>query len=440
VNIRPGADSPGTFVLMRDAITGMFTVVAAGTRLWLRHWPVLLTLALLGAAVRMGAIWAATVISEHDNTLGVLVLVLAPLGSVTAIVMMLYSMRGSLPHIASAAATTAPEDALRHRERRLIDMLASVLVPFLAVYASYGLLKEDTDRFINAVAADEFFNNADIFYRPGGGIDPDRFVFATGWAAVAIVAGAIVFRFGLAKLEGLRGWTSLGFAGAYVEVLWLTTLAAHFTIYQDAVWDWVESRRGVEIFVGWWLDLLDLIGPAAGPIDVAADWLLGVLGNFDAIVVVPVAWLTVGAVVYGHKLVPPPEPPKRKSRIMAKVPGPIRRWGSELLADVQERFSALFGGLRQLAVAGLGPMLIFGLAFLASARLEDGLNLLARNLIGPQELNIWLAFSPHVGTVTRAIGLTVTMCLLAAAVDRVLAAGGAEQPATDAETARSETS
>jgi hypothetical protein len=389
----------------------------------------------------MGAIWAATVVSKTDNTLGVLVLVLAPLGSVTAIVMMLYSLRGALPHIASAAASAGPEDVLRHRERRLIDVLASVLVPFLAVYASYGLLKEDTDRFVNAVVADEFLANADIFYHPGSGIDTDRFVFATGWAAVAVVAGAIIFRYGLAKLEGLRGWLGLSFAGAYVEVLWLTTLAAHVTIYQDTVWDWVESRRGVEIFVGWWLDLLDLIGPAAGPVDAVADWFLKVFGNVDAIVVVPVAWLTVGAVVYGHTLVPQPETPPREFRIVAKVPALIRRWGSELLADVQERFTALFGGLRQLAVAGLAPMLIFGLAFLASARLEDGLNLLARQLIGPQELDTWLAFSPHVTTVTRAIGLTVTLCLLAAAVDRVLAASGPQpslepplQPETASET------
>jgi hypothetical protein len=419
---------------MRDAVTGMFTVVAAGTRLWLRHWPVLLTIALLGGAARMGAIWAATVISNQQNTLGMLVLVLAPLGSVTAIVLMLYSLRSSLPHIASVAAATGPEDPLRHRERRLIDVLAAVLVPFLAVYASYGLLKEDTDRFINAAVADEFLANGDLFYNPGNAIDTDRFVFATGWLAVAIVLGALVLRFGLAKLEGVRSWIGLSFLGAYVEVLWLTTLAAHFTIYQDAVWDWVESRRGTDIFVGWWLNLLDRIGPAADPVDFVTDWLFGVLGNFDAIVVVPVAWLTVGAVVYGHKLVPPPELPQREFRIVAKVPKPVRRWGSELIADLRERFTSLFGGLRQLAVAGLAPMLIFGLAFLASARLEDGLNLLARALIGPQELDTWLAFSPHVATVTRAIGLTVTMCLLAAAVDRVLAAGSA-QPQPQPETA-----
>jgi hypothetical protein len=409
---------------VREGVVGTFAVVVSGTRLWLRHWPVLVTLALLGGACRMGAIWGATVVSDRNNTLGVLILVFAPLASVTAIVLMLHTLRHSLPHIRSAADRSGPTAGTTGRERRLLDVLASVLVPFLAVYASYGFLKEDTERYVNAAVADEFLANGDIFYHPGHAIDTDRFVFATGWLAVAIVAGAILLRWGLARLEGARGWLWLGFAGAYVEVLWLTTLAAHLTVYQDKGWDWVESRKGIDMFAGWWLDLLDRLGPLANPIDAATDWLFGVLGQFDAIVVIPLSWLAVGAVVYGYKLVPPPEPRPRQHKIFARVPRPVRRWSGEVVADIRERLTGLTGGLRQLAIAGLAPMLIFGLAFLASARLEDLLNLAGRELVGPQELDTWLAFSPHVATVTRALGLTVTMCLLAAAVDRILSRGG----------------
>lgn len=422
---------------LREAVAGTFAVVGAGFRLWLRHWPVLLTLALLGGAGRMAAIWGATVASDVNNTLGVAILVLAPLASVTAIVLMLHVLRHSLPHIASVADSDAPDNGTTGRQRRLLDILASVLVPFLAVYASYGFLREDIDRFVNAAVADEFLANADIFYKPAGeAIDTDRFVFATGWLAVAIVAGAVLLRWGLARLEGARGWLWLGFAGAYVEVLWLTTLAAHVTIYKDKAWDWVEGRKGIDMFAGWWLDLMSRLGAAANPIDAATDWLFGVLGDFDALVVIPVSWLAVGAVVYGHRLVPPPEPQPR--RAFAKVPKPVRRVSGEVFGDVRERFTGLTGGLRQLAIAGLAPMLIFALAFLASARLEDALNMLARRLIGPQELDTWLAFSPHVDTLTRAVGLTVTMCLLAAAVDRVLSRGAGSDEETAGQPTASE--
>lgn len=422
------ADRPRGREALRDGVAGLFSVVATALRLWWGHWPVLLSLALLGGAGRMAAIWGGVVVSDVNNTLGVMVLVLAPLASVTAIVLMLYVLRHSLPHISSVASSAAPESRTTHRERRLIDLLASVLVPFLAVYASYGFLREDTDRFINSAFADEFFNNADIFYRPGNAIDTDRFVFATGWLAAGIVVGAIILRYGLGRLEGARRWVGLGFLGAYVEVLWLTTLAAHFSMYKDAAWDWAESRRGIDMFVSGWLDLLDRLGPLAGPVDTVGDWLLGVLGGVDALVVVPLAWLTVGAVVYGHKLAPPAPPPRRVPAVVQRIPGPVRRWGGEVLGDVRERFIGLTGGIRRLLIAGLAPMLIFGLAFLASARLEDGLELLARQLIGPQALDTWLAFSPHVSTVTRAVGLTVTMCLLAAAVDRVLSVGDDAPP------------
>jgi hypothetical protein len=66
-------------------------------------------------------------------------------------------------------------------------------------------------------------------------------------------------------------------------------------------------------------------------------------------------------------------------------------------------------------------MLVFALAFLVSTRLEEGIQLLARALSGPQEVDTWLAFSPLVSSVATAVGLTVTMALLAAGVDRILA-------------------
>ncbi|MBT0770863.1 hypothetical protein KIH74_18110 [Kineosporia sp. J2-2] len=414
---------------MLKAVGEAFVVVGAGARLWLRHWPVLLTIALFALAGRMGAIWLAVRVSEVQNTLGVLVVVLAPLCAVTGIVLMLYTLRHSLPTIHEASTAAGPEDRVRHRERRLLDILASVLVPFLAVYASYGFLRQDIDRYTNAIFGEEFTSEA--IFAGMRDANLDRFGFAEGWQLVAIVVVAVALKFGLAKLEAHRAWAGFGFLGAYVEVLWLATIAIHLTTWKDSAWDWAESRRGVEMFVEGWEALLDRLGPFADAADIAGAWALDLVSSVDSLVIVPIAWLTVGAVVYGHRLVEPP--PVREPRLLRAVPGPVRRAGTELTGEIAERFSGLFGGLRQLAVAGLGPMLIFALAFLASQRLEDALNELTRWIIGPQTAGTWLAFSPHVQTVTRAVGLTVTMCLLAAAVERVLAKGGAviEEEHTD---------
>ncbi len=424
---------------VRAFVADLGRVVADGGRLWLRHWPLLLTIALLGGAVRMGAIWAATWVSETNSTLGFAVLVLGPLGSVAAIVLMLLAMRGSLPALSAAAGADAPQDPTTHRDRRVIDVLASVLVPFLAVYASYGYLAEDRDRFESGVVADEL--TRDIF----SGTQTSNFgraLVAQGWVVVAIVVVAVVLRWGLARLEGRLHATPLGFLGAYVEAFWLIVLAAGFASYREDAWAWVESRRAIDIVIGWWESFLDLLGPVSGPVDAVVDQLVQILGSLDDLVVVPLAWLTVGAVVFGRKI---PARPLRVTRptTVERVPGPVRRWVVQALqpvvGDLKARFSGLVNGIRQLAVAGLGPMLVFALAFLVALRLEDLLALGVRTLAGPQTWRTWIAFGPHVETVTRAIGLTVTIALLAAAVDRVLAAVAAEAPAEEHQPADSTT-
>lgn len=421
------------FGRLRALGADLVRVVADGGRLWLRHWPALLTIALLGGAVRMGAIWAASAVSEANSTLGFAVLVLGPLGSVAAIVLMLLVMRQSLPTLSAAAGLGAPVDPTTHRPRRVVDVLASVLVPFLAVYTSYGYLAEDRDRYENAIILGE--QQQDIWSDTTAHAEFERALVATGWVVIAVIVVAVVLRWGLARLEGRVRRTPLGFVGAYVEAFWLVVAAAGFAAYREDVWAWVESRRAIDIVIGWWESFLDVLGPVAGPVDAVADQLLQILSNLDDLVVVPLAWLAVGAVVYGRKLEARPlriTPPRRLER----VPGRVRLWVGKVLkpvgGDLRARFSGLVNGTRQLAVAGLGPMLVFGLAFLVALRLEDLLVLGVRALTGPQPLDTWLAFSPHVETVTRAVGLTVTAALLAAAVDRVLAATPVEDPASDA--------
>ena len=412
-------------------------VVVAGGRLWLRHWPVLLTIALLGGAVRMGAIWAATWVSETDATLGFAVLVLGPLGSVAAIVLMLLAMRGSLPALSAAARADAPPDPTTRHERRVIDVLASVLVPFLAVYASYGYLAEDRRRYQNAIVATELTRD---IWSGDQTVNYERALPASGWAIGAVVVIAVVLRWAIARLEGRLNARALGFAGAYLEGLWLILLAALFTGYREDLWAWVESRRAIDIVIGWWESFLDLLGPVAGPVDAVMDQLVQVLGSLDDLVVVPLAWLTVGAVVFGRKI--PARPLRVKApRTVERVPGPVRRLLGQafqpVVGDLKARFSGLVNGIRQLAVAGLGPMLVFALAFLVALRLEDLLALGVRTLAGPQPWRTWLSFAPHVETVTHAIGLTVTIALLAAAVDRVLAAVAAEATAEEPQPADS---
>ncbi|WP_315096313.1 hypothetical protein [uncultured Cellulomonas sp.] len=428
----PGPTPPGG---LRGWLRDLGSVVAQGARLWVRTWPLLLVIALLAVAGRHAAGWAAVNASTVNNTLGWAVLVLAPLSMVAGIVAMLHVLRRDLPALGAVGRTRAPDDPASGHERGLVDVLASVFVPFLALYASYGLLEEDRSRFLNTAVYREFVENG---FSLGDDRPSGAFVdLATGWGLVAVVVVAVVLRWLLGRWEGRSHRRALAFAGAYVEAFWLLAVAAFATQLLDGVWAWVENRRAVAIVLEWWLTVLDALGPVAGPVDAAVDAVAGVLGNLDDLVVIPLAWLTVGAVVYGHKLASPPkrEPRLRPPAAWQRVPAPVRRWTTEAAApvvgDVRGRFTALVDGLRRLAIAGLGPMLVFALAFLVATRLEEGILLLARAISGPQDVDTWLAFAPMVSSVATAVGLTVTMALLAAGVDRILAgqsAAGARSP------------
>ncbi|WP_456817760.1 hypothetical protein [Cellulomonas sp. URHB0016] len=422
------APGPGLRPWLRD----LGAVVAHGARLWVRTWPQLLVVALLAVAARHAAGWAAVNASTVNNTLGWAVLVLAPLSMVAGIVAMLHLLRRDLPALDAIGRSRGPDAASGH-ERGLIDVLASVFVPFLALYASYGLLEEDRARFLNTAAYRQFMERSPL---AGNGPDGGFVDLATGWGLVVLVVVAVTVRWLLGRWEGRSHRRVLAFAGAYVEAFWLLAVAAFATTLLDRGWEWVENRRAVAVVLDWWLTLLEAIGPLARPLDALVDAIAGVLGNLDDLVVIPIAWLTVGAVVYGHKLAAPPTgEPRLRPAAWQRVPGPVRRWTTEAVApvvgDVRGRFSALVDGLRRLAVAGLGPMLVFALAFLVATRIEEAILLLARWISGPQDVDTWLAFEPMVSSVATAVGLTVTIALLAAGVDRILAgqaAAAAREP------------
>ena len=139
------SDAPTTAPAPRDGLRAWLrdlgAVVAQGARLWVRSWPLLLVIALLAVAGRHAAGWAAVNASTVNNTLGWAVLVLAPLSMVAGIVAMLHVLRRDLPALAAIGRTRGPDDAASGHERGLVDVLASVFVPFLALYASYGLLE-----------------------------------------------------------------------------------------------------------------------------------------------------------------------------------------------------------------------------------------------------------------------------------------------------------
>lgn len=412
-------------------------LVSAG-RILRVHWAQFVVIACLGLALRSGALWLAVVVSDTNAFVAQLVLVLAPLGFLLAMIAMLYLTRGALPNVAELSRREARQAPTEKREMRLVDVAVSVLVPFLAVYVSYGLLKEDLYRFTNEAAYAEFNQ-----FRLGPPPDVDfagRLAIYDWQVVLAIVAVAWVLRYALGRIESVTRFLWLAFLGALVEVYYTSQVAQKVANIREAGLAWVQDRRASQLVLDQYDRVVDTLGPLANPVDTATAWLFGLLGAVDAVVIVPLAWLTVGAVVLGHKLSAPEKPAAQPNPRWERIPAPVRRAGSGLVADVRERWSAFWNGLRMMATAGLLPMLTFSLAFLLVIRIPWLVGQLIRLALGPLPTKTWLAISPLEKTVGLALTMVLAAALLAAAIDWLLGPrlrpgpdGGDPAPAAAAE-------
>ena len=140
---------------------------------------------------------------------------------------------------------------------------------------SQQYLREDTREFLNAATSDEFLER-------GGGFGPstfnaDRTNIASGVALVGIVAGALLVRWLLDRLDLPQKAVGLGLFAAYVEVLWVWILAKRLSDFTGEVEAWVRTRRLSHWLVDRWGDLIDVLGPlgptggGGGPVVLGRD-------------------------------------------------------------------------------------------------------------------------------------------------------------------------
>ncbi|WP_182525159.1 hypothetical protein [Nocardioides dongkuii] len=403
---------------LRESVVDAVLVVGDAVRLLARHWPALISIFLLGLAARNAAMWGAVLLGREHPVLASLLVPLAPLAMVIALIAML-RVAGS-----SARWTVVAE------ERRLA-LLASALVPFLTVYALQGHLDADRDQFINESYADEFASGA-IF--SGGEIDDRTLVTVTSWQ-VGLVLTALALRTVMDRLDLAHRNAAGGFLVALVEVTWLTWLAALLTSRWHDLGGWVGDRVVIDAGADGWRRVTAALGPLTEPVRAVGELLVGIVTGISEIVVTPVAWLAVGAVVLAgglresrrarieeHRLVV-----RARERVGLRLRGQIdrfqksRAWRPEKIGDLLgRRFEELVQGVRTLAHAGVVPVLTFCLVLGLAQLAEWGTALLLRAVVGPQDPDAMIAFSPYLEIATRTVYTVVVVVLVAAAVSRLL--------------------
>lgn len=419
---------------IRGALADATSVVRNGLVLLWQYWPTLLTIFLFGQAVRAAALWGAMVTTKWNSLAGSLLVPLAPLATVAALILALRVVAPSLRWATFRGSPGAEEREAEHESRQqrkggLIEdrlaLLASTLIPFFAVYAAQGYLKEDTGQFLNETSSDEFWNNADFWLGSATTTNFERVQIAQGWVFWAAVAVAFGLRWLIGRLELPEKGTAWGWLAAYVEVAWVTLFATGAMSQIDSWIDWFKNRKAAVATQQAYEQVVTELGAPGTWLDAVIGFVFGAIGKADTVIVVPLAWLTVGAVVYGRTLTkgrkadPSPQAKIWQDRVK-KVPSPIRRVSNELFGDVISRFQGLVGALRTFARAGLAPMLLFCLVFVVARYAEVGAAWLIREAIGPQEADMGVYLAPYATLARRAVYTVLMVSLLAAAVDRML--------------------
>lgn len=374
-----------------------------------RHWPALLMISLFGSAAHNLFSWLAVKASKVNNGLGLLVLVLVPIALLVSLVLMLRTLRPSLPYLNRV-------EGSGRDQRGLMAVIASVAVPFLTIYTTYDYLKDDVSSFTYEVWRDS---------NPGETLA--RLPFSPTVSVIGIVAIALALRsvFNVVSIGFLRAVTVP--LGAYVEVLWLSTVTIGGNVLRSNGRDWLDSRQaGV-----WWHSLWDKLSAGFQPVQAVLEafW-----HNIDVVIFAPIAWLALGAVVYGRRLTERRLTDDRAAtgalRYAKKLPKGVSGVVAGVGSALYGRFAPLINGLRMLGRAGLRPMLVFCIAFVVLQLTPQGMWAIERAIIGPRDLqDFWMPFSYLTAPINSAVRWVLIVCLVAAATDRILES---DEPVTSA--------
>lgn len=411
--------------LLQSGLRDLGAIFGTGLKLLAGHWPQLLALYLAGAAGRMGFLWLALWASKSSSLLGVLLLPLASICTLLSLVFMLRVIGESLPAFSNSFAG----QNLSERIKSNLRLAAQVLIPFLAVYATQGLLREDTRLFVYSSSLDEAINNP---LNPNYGRVLIASGIMTGIVILALIARKLIAANNLGG-KSLR-WGALS---GYLEVLWMITLSTFFANLLTQGREWVSSRAVVGGLSEVWVQATTQTGVLGQLLGGVGQWLTTTLGSMSALVIVPVAWLAIGASIYGSKFTATElSTPEAMTRHISRIPDPLRRATAQLAEPITTPIMNTLTAISKVAAAGIIPMVLFCVLFaLLGSGVKIAVAWLGRLIVGPQSPLLQLGLEPYITLVERGAYFILSLTLVAAAVNRVLMSKAEKAQADAQETA-----
>ncbi|MGC3955789.1 MAG: hypothetical protein QM804_16320 [Propionicimonas sp.] len=411
-------DALRSLVRETSALLGRTGGVWAG--LW---WP-LISLALLGWVAYYGSVLLGVTIAPIQPYLIVPTLAAGAVVQLATIVAGMRRVAGEL-RVADLLAREA-DAAVPASE---LAVLGATLLPFLGIYSAFGMV----DRY-----ATDLMTVVVIRHGEGavvGDLNPTK-----EWWGIAVVVGVVIVLFGVRRwLESVqertgRGWP--GLVGVFVEAsaLFLVLLSGFRVAESVQLWwhdttaaSWLDAP--LAWLADWWMAMPQ-------PVAVVGDFLAATLWPLVwEVVTQPLAWLTLAALAYGSRVVsladlwrgrPPAAAPDARPAASGRLRTVVLEVQQVVLGDLDGKYLPTWHSLRLVLRAGAPFLGAFILVFTVLRITSDALSNLLRDLIGPQQITVWIKLLPFEELIPTVLTMSLQLALLGAAFSRILA--GASDP------------
>lgn len=361
------------------------------------------------ALVRLAG-WAG----NYEALFGLLILPLAVVVKLASYVGMFLSLRPALTHFERLDRLAASGGTARATlTQRWAPTVVTGLLPFLVIYIAWGMIVDDVTAYGDA--SWDQYSDPDLPNRP--------LSITIGVMSISFVVIAFALRFVLGRFsKRLPAW--VGAFTAYLEAAWLITAALALKSILEGVPEWFATRR----MFGWIVDGIAQLRLDFAWFAVVGDvvtWILGAVGD---VLVQPLAWLALAAIVYASALPRRrPSASARASRMResaarrwARLPRPVRRLGESLSSSFRERWEPIATALSLIWRNGPLELGIYVLAFAVVTAGTQWLKVLTYSLIGPHEIGWWIGADDPLGLLNSAITVPLLIVVVAAAFDRSL--------------------
>ncbi|HEY5822699.1 MAG TPA: hypothetical protein VIT20_12025 [Propionibacteriaceae bacterium] len=387
-----------------------------------------------GFAVHALGLLASAQLGARYGTLAMIAFIIGVVATLVALVMMIHSLEPALRSPQTVDLAQPTPGALRipsqvFAREAAVDVVASAVGPFLAVYALWG--------FVDDQISDLFLSNYTVQGLGGSenfsiNFKVDRLPFY-----IALAASAWVLRQVVSAITARRKVLTLALSGILLEAMWVFSFFVVLLMAVGEARPWLRTRAAyVGLQDAWrgWLDLLPdwslLFGlslPQAlqRAVDVVIHTLLP--GAWTALVL-PLVWLALTATVLGWREF-------RGADVLAGTPlgGRVanlpRPGGTRtraltdfLTADLRTKYLPVLQALRLVGQAGpsfVGVYLLLATMVTAGQGLFE---IVVTVLVGPLDIAGTLLFDPFLTLASGLVFTTIAIALYAAAFDQALSA------------------